>query len=128
MSINEFDGTLAYFVISRMAGGEILESYSKNPNFLQPLLEYSLSYIESFQSIKSDISSWNQNISQYNHSLIFENLKQITLSYNNIKVFFTEIKEDDIFVVNFFDCSYPEGIIKIFLSEYLSYVKQTYSF
>lgn len=125
MNIAQFDGTIAYFVISRLAGGEILENYVKHTDLLQPLLEYSLSYIENFESYKNDIVSINANISD--PSLKIDNLKAIEFIYSNMKVFLSEIKESDIFVVAFFNSGYPDGIIKIILNDYINHVRQNYS-
>lgn len=128
MGINNFEGTVAYFVISRLAGGEILENYTKDETSLQPLLEYSLSYLENFETLKNDVANWEQNISQHSNSLKVGKLNQISFFYQNLKVFFVEIKEDDIFVVGFFNNNYPDGIIKLFWKEYIDYVRQNYSF
>ncbi|MCS7165344.1 MAG: hypothetical protein RMJ51_03590 [Candidatus Calescibacterium sp.] len=125
MNIAQFDGTIAYFVISRLAGGEILENYVKHTDLLQPLLEYSLSYIENFESYKNDIVSINANISD--PSLKIDNLRAIEFIYSNMKVFLSEIKESDIFVVAFFNSGYPDGIIKIILNDYINHVRQNYS-
>lgn len=127
MGIEKFEGTIAYFVISKLAGGEVLENYSKEMDIIQPLLEYSLNYIDNFENLKSDIINLNQNLSQFSSSFKVGNLSQIQLLYDNLFVFITEIKEGDIFVVNLFNNSYPYGIIKIFLDEYINYVKQNYN-
>lgn len=116
MSIEKFEGTIAYFVVSRLAGGEVLESYSSNPDVIQNLLEYSINIIENFQTLRSYIPD---------DSMIGK-LKYVTMDYEKVKVFLIEIKEDDIYVVALFSSSYPSGVSKLFLNEYLSYIKQTY--
>ncbi|MCX7758176.1 MAG: hypothetical protein N2169_00970 [bacterium] len=127
MNINQFEGTIAYFVISRLAGGEILENYVKDQDILQPLLEYSLNYIENYESFKNDLNNFNSTLAQYSPNFKLDKLKSLNFIYSNMKVFFCEIKEDDIFAVIFFSASYPDGIVKIFLNEYINYVKQNYS-
>ncbi|MFN4219413.1 MAG: hypothetical protein ACK4GJ_00635 [bacterium] len=114
MSIEKFEGTIAYFVISRLAGGEVLESYSPDSDVLQNILEYSINIVENFQTLKV-----------YNGSLIGK-LNYVTMDYEKVKVFLVEIKEEDIYVVALFSSSYPSGIAKLFLDEYLNYVRQTY--
>jgi len=116
MKLEIFDGVIAGFVISKLAGGEILESYVKNEDILQSLLEVSLNYIEFYPTLRDSI---NNN----NNELVFVNLV-----FTNIKVSLAEVKKDDIYIVLFFDNSYADGIIKIIFSDYLEYIKNNYLF
>lgn len=116
MGIDKFDGTIASFVISRLAGGEILESYSSDPKIIQNLLEYSLNLIENFQIFKNFDTT----------NLQLEKPSSINIDYQTAKVFLVEIKEEDIYVVVFFSSAYPMGLLRLFLDEYINYVKQSY--
>jgi len=114
MDLSTFDGVVASFVISKLAGGEILENYVKSEDFLQSLFELSLNYIDSFPSFRDSMADKGQ-------------LLLFSLVYTNIKFLLAELKTDDIYVAMFFDNSYPDGIVKILFNDYLEYVRQNYT-
>lgn len=111
----ENDSIKGALVISRIAGGEIIESAIKDHNNLQNLLELSLDYIDKFINYKIESSKYSSLIND-------KNLKRIKLEYEEYIIDFIEVKNDDIFLVIFYDNTYPKGINELYIQMAFDYV------
>ncbi|MCX7870786.1 MAG: hypothetical protein N2485_04340 [bacterium] len=115
----ENDSIIGALVISRVAGGEVIESAIKNANNFQNLLELSLDYIDKFMSYKIESSKYSNLIND-------KNLKKIKLEYEEYTIDFIEVKNDDIFLVVLYDNTYPKGINELYIKMAFDYVFHSY--
>jgi hypothetical protein len=115
----ENDSIKGALIISRLAGGEVIESTIKDPNNFQNFLELALDYIDKFMSYKIESSKY---ISLIND----KNLKRIKLQFEENTVDFIEIKNDDIFLVILYDNTYPKGINELYINMAIDYAFNSY--
>jgi hypothetical protein len=115
----ENDSIKGALIISRLAGGEVIESIIKDPNNFQNFLELALDYIDKFISYKIESSKY---ISLIND----KNLKRIKLQYEENTIDFIEIKNDDIFLVILYDNTYPKGINELYINLAIDYAFNSY--
>jgi hypothetical protein len=115
----ENDSIKGALIISRLAGGEVIESTIKDPNNFQNFLELALDYIDKFMSYKIESSKY---ISLIND----KNLKRIKLQYEENTIDFIEIKNDDIFLVILYDNTYPKGINELYINMAIDYAFNSY--
>jgi len=115
----ENDSIKGALIISRLAGGEVIESTIKDPNNFQNFLELALDYIDKFISYKIESSKY---ISLIND----KNLKRIKLQFEENTVDFIEIKNDDIFLVILYDNTYPKGINELYINMAIDYAFNSY--
>jgi hypothetical protein len=115
----ENDSIKGALIISRLAGGEVIESTTRDPNNFQNFLELALDYIDKFMSYKIESSKY---ISLIND----KNLKRIKLQFEENTVDFIEIKNDDIFLVILYDNTYPKGINELYINMAIDYAFNSY--
>jgi hypothetical protein len=115
----ENDSIKGALIVSRLAGGEVIESTSRDPNNFQNFLELALDYIDKFMSYKIESSKY---ISLIND----KNLKRIKLQFEENTVDFIEIKNDDIFLVILYDNTYPKGINELYINMAIDYAFNSY--
>ncbi len=115
----ENDSVKGALIISRLAGGEVIESAIKDPNNFQNFLELALDYIDKFMSYKIESSKY---ISLIND----KNLKRIKLQFEENTFDFIEIKNDDIFLVILYDNTYPKGINELYINMAIDYAFNSY--
>ena len=115
----ENDSIKGALIISRLAGGEVIESTIKDPNNFQSFLELALDYIDKFINYKIESSKY---ISLIND----KNLKRIKLQYEENTIDFIEIKNDDIFLVILYDNTYPKGINELYINMAIDYAFNSY--
>jgi hypothetical protein len=115
----ENDSIKGALIISRLAGGEVIESTIKDPNNFQNFLELALDYIDKFINYKIESSKY---ISLIND----KNLKRIKLQYEENIIDFIEIKNDDIFLVILYDNTYPKGINELYINMAIDYAFNSY--
>jgi len=115
----ENDSIKGALIISRLAGGEVIESTIKDPNNFQNFLELALDYIDKFVSYKIESSKY---ISLIND----KNLKRIKLQFEENTIDFIEIKNDDIFLVILYDNTYPKGINELYINMAIDYAFNSY--
>jgi len=115
----ENDSIKGVLIISRVAGGEVIESAIKDPNNFQNFLELALDYIDKFMNYKIESSKY---ISLIND----KNLKRIKLQFEENTIDFIEIKNDDIFLVILYDNTYPKGINELYINMAIDYAFNSY--
>jgi hypothetical protein len=115
----ENDSIKGALIISRLAGGEVIESTIKDPNNFQSFLELALDYIDKFINYKIESSKYISIIND-------KNLKRIKLQFEENTVDFIEIKNDDIFLVILYDNTYPKGINELYINMAIDYAFNSY--
>jgi len=113
------DSIKGALIISRLAGGEVIESAIKDSNNFQNFLELALDYIDKFMNYKIESSKY---ISLIND----KNLKRIKLQFEENTIDFIEIKNDDIFLIILYDNTYPKGINELYINMAIDYAFNSY--
>ncbi|MGB9638584.1 MAG: hypothetical protein ACPL1F_04750, partial [bacterium] len=82
-------------------------------------LELSLDYIDKFMNYKIESSKFSSLIND-------KNLKRIKLEYEEYIIDLIEVKNDDIFLVIFYDNTYPKGINELYIQMAFDYTFHSY--